>query len=222
MNILIADDHPLYREALELVIRNLEDGLNIHHAESFQEVLQWIGEPGEKLDLILLDLYMGGGDWRDIIKILTEEMPETPVVVITSSESTEDAHQAMAAGAHGYIPKSLGKQDILNALKLIRSQNIAVYPRLNSRTGDEGVADEHAAAISKLTPRQKEVLSKIGAGKSNKIIARELSTTEGTVKLHVAAILKTLGVTNRTQAALISNRYEHEHKNRKQGGHTTY
>jgi DNA-binding NarL/FixJ family response regulator len=220
MNILIADDHPLYREALELVIKELDDEVVIHQAETFHEVLSQIDNHGVKLDLILLDLYMEGGNWKDIISKLAHEMPEVPVIVITSSESHEDAHQAMEAGAHGYIPKSLGKQDILNAINLIRSQNISIYPRLRENNEHHKGEEEHERAIAKLTPRQREVLIKIGAGKSNKIIARELSTTEGTVKLHVAAILKTLGVTNRTQAALISNRYEHEHKNRKQGGHT--
>lgn len=200
MNILIADDHPLYREALGSMLMELDSNVNILEAETFQEVESYTDNIEVQIDLILLDLYMSDGDWKQVISDIRNTRPDTPLIVISSSESQEDANLVMESGAHGYIPKSLGKDEILHAIQLMISKEISIRPRISTPIK---VSDINQA-INYLTPRQREVLIEIGAGKSNKIIARELNMTEGTVKLHVAAILKTLGVQNRTQAALIA------------------
>lgn len=217
MKILIADDHPLYREALASALGDLDDEVEILEAGTFEEVVAHSTET--PLDLILLDLYMSGGDWGAMIAELRRGHPETPVIVISASDSRRDMERAMGAGAFGYIPKSLGKEEILSAIHLILSGNVSVQPRPPEHAEDQEVLhalsqvhgrNELRARIADLTPRQRDVLREIAAGKSNKLIARALNMTEGTVKLHVAAILKCLGVPNRTQAAIIANRLDPE------------
>lgn len=210
MNILIADDHPLYREALSTVLDGLGPGIRIFQAETFDEVVEQVSDRNIDLDLILLDLYMGAGDGGAVIEKLRVWRPRTPVIVISGSDSRKDAERAMKAGSYGYIPKSMKKDEMLSAIRLILTGGVCVQPR------DMGPAaafsdvpfsptDEIDSRIALLTARQRDVLTEIGAGKSNKLIARTLGMTEGTVKLHVAAILKCLGMANRTQAAIAAH-----------------
>lgn len=217
MRILIADDHPLYREALATVLMDLDENVQILEAGTFDEVVQHTaGDEGTPLDLILLDLYMSGGDWGTVIADLHRQRPEIPIIVISASDSRRDTERAMRAGSFGYIPKSLGKQEILSAIRLILSGSVSVQPRSDDSSQCEALQgvglghdrNELRARIANLTPRQRDVLREIASGKSNKLIARALNTHEGTVKLHVASILKCLGVANRTQAAIIANRLD--------------
>lgn len=216
MKILIADDHPLYRQALATVLLDLDEDVQILEAGTFHEVEAFIASMETPFDLILLDLYMSGGDWGAVIAELHRQRPETPIIVISASDSRRDTDRAMRAGAFGYIPKSLGKQDILSAIRLILSGNVSVQPRPEDASpweAPQGAGLEHErnelrARIADLTPRQRDVLREIAVGKSNKLIARTLNMHEGTVKLHVASILKCLDVTNRTQAAIIVNQLD--------------
>lgn len=212
MNILVADDHPLYREALASVLEGLEGDNSVTQAATLDEVVQHVSEGALSFDLVLLDLYMGAGDWRGVIDTLSRSCPTTSVIVISGSDSRDDAERALRAGACGYIPKSMKKEDMLNAIRLILMGGVRIQPRDDERT--PGVPDTAAkgllpgdasSRIGMLTNRQRDVLIEIGAGKSNKLIARSLGMAEGTVKLHVAAILKCLGTENRTQAAIIAH-----------------
>lgn len=209
MHILIADDHPLYREALAGVLGGLGSDVQVSQAETFDEVVKLVSGENANFDLILLDLYMAGGDWAAVIGELCEKCPTIPVIVISGSDSRRDAEQAMKAGAYGYIPKSLSKEEILSAIRLIMSSGVSIQPRESNFSETEpkilGSQDDIESRIASLTARQRDVLAEIGAGKSNKLIARTLGMTEGTVKLHVAAILKCLGMANRTQAAIAAS-----------------
>lgn len=213
MKILIADDHPLYREALATILTDLDRDVQILEAGSFHEVMALSTEAEPPFDLIMLDLYMSGGDWEAVIADLHQQCPATPIIVISASDSRRDTERAMRAGAFGYIPKSLGKQEILSAIRLILSGSLSVRPRPDDTPQPHGTEQEHdrdewRSMIANLTPRQRDVLKEIAAGKSNKLIARALNMHEGTVKLHVASILKGLGVANRTQAALIASQID--------------
>lgn len=210
MKILVADDHPLYREALASVLDGLGPGVEILQAETFDEVMESVSDPNVGLDLILLDLYMGEGDWGAAIEKLRLRRPSTPIIVISGSDCRKDAERAMKAGSYGYIPKSMKSDEMLSAIRLILTGRVCIQPReLGSATAPAdapGVkSDETGSRLALLTNRQREVLAEIGAGKSNKLIARSLGMTEGTVKLHVAAILKCLGTENRTQAAIVAH-----------------
>lgn len=212
LNILIADDHPLYRGALASVLKELESDVHLLEASDFNETLGVIVDKEVSLDLILLDLFMSGGDWATVIEEIRKLRPRTPLVVISSSDSPRDAEQAMAAGCCGFIPKTLGKAQILDSLRLILSCGVNVTPRLGTGEQPSQPSDGELDAerllqrVARLTPRQQEVLQELRHGKSNKLIARKLDMTEGTVKLHVAAILRQTGVANRTQAAILAHK----------------
>lgn len=212
MNILVADDHPLYREALASVLDGLGPDIRIFQVETYDEVIERVSDRNIDLDLILLDLYMGAGDWGSVIEKLRLWRPGTPVIVISGSDSRKDAERAMKAGSYGYIPKSMKKDEMLSAIRLILTGGVCVQPRSLGPATGEGEESDAAVRhddidgrLALLTNRQRDVLIEIGAGKSNKLIARALGMTEGTVKLHVAAILKCLGMSNRTQAAIVAH-----------------
>lgn len=210
MKILVADDHPLYREALVSVLDGLGPDNHIIQAETYHEVIERVSDHNIDLDLILLDLYMGTGDWGPVIEKLRLCQPGTPIIVVSGSDSRADAERAIRAGSCGYIPKTMKKEEMLSAIQLLMTGQISIQPRIEQRATKS--SDSPAATpgnpgnrVALLTDRQREVLAEIGAGKSNKLIARQLGMTEGTVKLHVAAILKCLGVENRTQAAVVAH-----------------
>lgn len=211
MNILIADDHPLYREALASVLECLGPDVSIYQAETFDEAVDQVSDRIVDFDMIILDLYMGSGDWCSTVEKLRHCSPSTPIVVISGSESRTDAERVMDAGCCGYIPKSMKKDSMLSAIRLILTGGVSVQPRdlgpeqrLPYPVAEK--CDEVGNPLHQLTSRQREVLAEIGAGRSNKVIARSLGMAEGTVKLHVAAILKCLGTSNRTQAAIMAHR----------------
>lgn len=212
MNILVADDHPLYREALVSVLDGLGPDIHIVQAETYAEVIERVSSHNVDFDLILLDLYMGAGDWSQIIEKLRLCQPGTPIIVVSGSDSPGDAERAIKAGSYGYIPKTMKKEEMLSAIRLLLTGQISIQPRGGRRATDPSDApatkpDSADNRLALLTGRQRDVLSEIGAGKSNKLIARTLGMTEGTVKLHVAAILKCLGTENRTQAAIVAHQF---------------
>jgi len=209
MNIVIADDHPLYREALASILDDLGPNIVIFQAGSFDEVVELVSDRGVELDLILLDLYMGPGDWGLVIKKLRHLRPGTPIIVISGSDSLKDAERAIRSGSYGFIPKSMKKDEMLSAIKLVLTGGVCVQPRdLESAIDQPDAAEEGhpiGGRLELLTSRQLDVLAELSSGKSNKLIARSLGMTEGTVKLHVAAIMKNFGMSNRTQVAILAN-----------------
>ncbi len=205
MNVLIADDHPLFREALRGLLKQLDDGIVVTEAACFEEILSLASDEGQdqNLDLLLLDLRMPGPDWPLAIKELRARLPSVPIVVVSASERAEDAHLAIRCGALGYILKDSNPRIILNALRLVLSGGTYVPP-LALELAASGPGDDPRAngqAVS-LTPRQREVLGLMGQGKSNKEIARDLGVAVATVKLHASAIFAALGVGNRTEAVV--------------------
>lgn len=210
MNILVADDHPLYREALASILDSLGPNIRVVQAATYDEVIEYLSNHSVDIDLVLLDLYMGEGDWAAKIEKIRSRRHDTPIIVISGSDSRKDAERAMKVGAYGYIPKSMKKDDMLSAIRLILTGGVCIQPRdENSQSHPSNISpvsqDDIYGRLSQLTNRQREVLAEIGAGKSNKLIARSLGMAEGTVKLHVAAILKCLGMENRTQAAVMAH-----------------
>jgi DNA-binding NarL/FixJ family response regulator len=163
-------------------------------------------------DLLLLDLFMPGNDDFALLSALCREDPDLPVVVLSGSTDPTHMRRALDLGASGYITKSSTADVMLSALRLILAGGIYVPPDMLRETS---AASERSAVVqppahatpdqptgTSLTGRQLDVLICLADGKSNKQIARELDLSENTVKIHVAAILRALGVTNRTQAAV--------------------
>jgi DNA-binding NarL/FixJ family response regulator len=162
------------------------------------------------LDLVLADLYMPGMGGHEGVAEFRNQFPDIPLVIMTASESRADARRALASGALGYVLKSSPSQEMLDALIRVLDGGIYVPPIL---VGDEQ-PDEPVSLMPlssqgiRLTHRQLEVLKLLLQGKPNKVIARELDLSEGTVKIHVAAIFKALSVTNRTEAAVAAQRFD--------------
>jgi len=210
VKILIADDHGLFREGLHLVLQQLESGLEIIEAGTFPQVVA-LARAHEDFGLVLMDLAMPGMPWTQALDTVRGCLPFAPVVILSASEDQSLVREAVKRGASGYIPKTSNSRVMLSAIKLVLSGGVYLPPALIG--GDWGARHGHevgspstppsSAAVSDvLTPRQREVLGLLGEGKSNKEIARLLELSEGTVKLHVTAILRALKVNNRTRAVV--------------------
>ena len=198
LKILIADDHELFLDGLRLVLTDLDEETVIETVHDHKE-LQEKADGTTAYDLILTDLAMPGLNWHESLRLLKEHYPDTPIVILSAVTETENVLQAIDIGASGFIPKTSSSKIILSALHLILSGGLYLPSELLNLSNKTENVSEHKGP---LTPRQLDVLRLMGQSKPNKIIARELNLSEGTVKLHVTAILKTLNVTNRTGAVI--------------------
>lgn len=214
MNILIGDDHLLFREGLGRLLMQLSADAVFTECGTYDEVLQYC-QSDQDFDLILLDLQMPGWPGYAGIQQICEMQAGTPVVIVSASESQNDVRSALDAGASGYIPKSSSVKIMLSALNLVFSGGIYVPPaalQSDSHAVSANAGNQAGAAPSgggggmpSLTQRQRDVLRCLREGKSNKQIAYELGLSEGTVKIHVTAVMRSLGVRNRTQAVIASS-----------------
>ena len=202
MRVLLADDHALFREGVRLVLENLVDGpLEVIEAGDFVQAVAALRSSGE-YDVGLVDLNMPGMDGFDGIEAVCRAAPNMHLVVISASESPTDVRRALDAGAQGYIAKTSSSSSMLEAIRQVLSGDTYLSPRLEVASANDGSQRDQARNV--LTPRQRDVLAMLRQGKSNKEIARDLNLAEITVKLHVTAILRALGVENRTQAAILA------------------
>jgi len=211
--LLLADDHALVREGLKHTLSRLGPGVQFLEAATAAETLDCIAA-NDAIDLALLDLMMPGCAGFELLTRVCDRYPELPVVMLSGSSDPLKMRKALDIGAVGFITKSATAEVMLSALRLVLAGGIYVPPDMlkgaatavseaapTMHAGDESAASSPAGG---LTARQVEVLACLGQGKSNKLIARELDLSENTVKIHVAAILRTLGVDNRTQAAMVA------------------
>lgn len=209
MKILIADDHELFLKGLELILSDLDKKVETVLAHNYTEIFD-ILEHQKKFDLIVTDLAMPGANWLDAIKHIHEKLPETPIIILSAVFDKEIVQKTIEIGAAGYIPKTSSNAVIMSAVRLVLSGGAYIPPELlnsslkNQFSAIDQINPEFENKDNKvsLTPRQIDVLKLIAKGRSNKIIAHELGLTEGTVKLHVTAILKILNVYNRTGAVV--------------------
>lgn len=209
MYILLVDDHTLFREALLHVLKQLDEQVIVLEASDVAEATQFISH-SQNLDLVLLDIDLPGMDGLTALPELRELAPTVPIVVLSGSENALDVQRALDNGSVGYIPKSCSSHEMLTALRIILQGDVFVPPRLLSKLGQQPVIDErpeiNCGSQSLLTPRQVEVLELMAGGLPNKSIANTLDVAEGTVKLHVAAIMRALGARNRTHAVTVASR----------------
>lgn len=216
MRILLVDDHTLFREALLHVLNQLDAEVVVLEAANVEEAAQFIFHT-RNLDLVLLDIDLPRIDGLTALPDLRELAPTVPIVVLSGSESSAHIKQALDNGAVGYIPKSCGSHEMLAALHIVLQGDVYIPPRLLGKLETPSLcladcSDSHSSQ-SILTARQIEVLELMAKGLPNKSIAKTLAVAEGTVKLHVAAILRALGVSNRTQAVTEASRLGLLHNN---------
>lgn len=201
MKILVVDDHALFRDGLSHVLQSLEENVNLLEAPNSDIAIQLVSEHSD-LDLVLLDLNMPGKDGFEVLETFTKSYPATPVVILSASTQREDVQRALDAGAVGFIGKDTTSAVMLNALRLIFSGGVYTPPGM----AEPQASTQNTGNNLNLTPRQSQVLAILVKGGSNKLIASELNIAEATVKMHITSILKSLGVTNRTQAALATEK----------------
>lgn len=207
LTIVIADDHPLYRDALELVVTDIFTAARIVTCASQEEVLGVLRQE-DGADLILLDLKLPGAMGFTCLTLIHDLSPITPVVIVSAIEDPATMREAIEHGASGYLPKSSDRQTMRHALQLVMAGSVFLPVTAISsnwlRRPAPPQRDNGEAEHTTLTSRQQVVLKLMAEGKSNKEIANELSITEITVKAHVSAILRKLGVSNRVQAAMLA------------------
>ena len=201
MQILVADDHALIREALRHLLQELDSSTTVIEAVDGESARNFIAAHPQ-LDLALLDLKLPGVNGLDLLADLRRGYPELPIVVLSGTEDAATMRAVLDRGAMGFIPKSSSNRVMLGALQLVLAGGRYLPPQLFS-----AVAAASGSLVDlKLTDRQRDVLRLIVQGQSNKQICRELGLAEPTVKIHVTAILRALQVTSRAQAIVAVNR----------------
>lgn len=198
---LIADDHELFRSGLRQLLVDVLVADDVREAETFDQAIEMLTNDGAG-DLILVDLRMPGMNGAEALAALRDGFPEAKVAVVSAWEERAEIIGALSAGVHGYIPKSLPSAEIANAIRSILDGQIFVPPALGRREPGAPltVAANAGDGGDKLTVRQKEVLNELLKGQASKEIARSLDIAEGTVKIHLAAIYRALGVRTRAEA----------------------
>jgi len=207
--ILIADDHPLFHEALKGVVLDIfPAGSACVCAATARETLAAL-EAGPLFDLVLLDLNLPGADGFSCLISIRRKTPAVPVVIVSSTDEEDIVRESFSYGVMGYLPKSSSQEVMKNAIRLVMGGGSYIPTEALGAIGlppaveDRGpAAEEGAKTALALTPRQLMVLDLLAEGKANKVIAYELNISEITVKAHVSAILRKLGVSNRLQAVI--------------------
>ncbi|EKF75881.1 transcriptional regulator DegU [Alcanivorax hongdengensis A-11-3] len=201
-DILIADDHPLFRAALRQAVEASFSEASIHEADSLA-ALEQIGQQGQHFDVILLDLHMPGTHGFSGLIYLREQYRKVPLVVISATEDVDVIQRAIHFGADGFIPKSASVDTMTEAMRQIMDGK-QWLPEKARRAMPPTLPDHTAMKerITSLTPQQFRVMGMLMEGMQNKVIAYELDVSEATIKAHMTAIFRKLGVRNRTQAVL--------------------
>lgn len=210
MKILLIDDHSLFAEGLRILLNDFDKALDIVCCESCEMAL---GQAElEKVELILLDYFLPGLCGVEALVSLRECCPNSRITVVSALDNPKDIRQIIEAGAAGFIPKTSTFAELSSALNFVLEGGTYLPPevipgknlnrtKMGSATGQGGgKVNDAESAIDKLSKRQREVLMQVVQGKPNKVIARTLNISEHTVKAHISASFKLLGVKNRTEA----------------------
>jgi DNA-binding NarL/FixJ family response regulator len=208
MRALLAARNPLLRTGLRYVVEHSFDAATIDEAATLGEVTAAAGR-GNQLDLLVIDLGLSGLDGFDGLRRLRQQLGAVPIIVFGPAGSRRAILQSIESGAHGFVPDNATIETVGEALKLVLSGNVYVpaavlaEPEAVERpAANDGGLVTATAELASLTPRQRQVLDLLVRGHSNREIAKQLGVAQGTVRIHVAAILRALNVRNRTQAAL--------------------
>jgi len=201
MKIILADDHPLFRQALSITLKSHFSGAEIFGAQTIPELEQHL-QTVSNADLLLLDLDIPGAQGFNSLITIRRSYPDLGVVIISGFEDKETIHKAMGFGAAGFIPKSTPVPEMVVAIKEVLNGKLwTPEGEFNGNAQATTVDDK----IASLTPKQHKILLMFADGLLNKQIAYELGLSESTIKSHASTIFLKLGVRNRTQAVIVLN-----------------
>ena len=215
MRILVAEPVFLIRHGLRDLLKELGSGVEVVESESVREALDTSSDAGP-FNIIMFEPKNCGMNWMHVARKFRVNQPDASVVMFSTIDNRGDVLRAIELGVTGFIPKTSSRDEILSGLRIILEGGIYLPRPPHGQTGVGGAQGESlpdapdaisADSIQKLTKRQQEVLGHLTLGRSNADIAKELGTSEHTIRIHVSAILKSLSVSNRTKAALAAAPY---------------
>ena len=206
--IIIADDHPLFRAALKQAVTQAVQKGEVLEADTIGGLQQLI-EDHPEADLVLLDLNMPGAHGFSGLVFMRGQYPGLPVVVVSGSEDLQVMRRSIDYGASGFIPKSAPLPEIVNAIQSVLNGDVWLPPGVAEKLERmQGDASDFSERLATLTPQQFRVLGMLAEGMLNKQIAYDLDVSEATVKAHITAVFRKLGVRNRTQAVIAIQQME--------------
>ncbi|MBB4864580.1 two-component system nitrate/nitrite response regulator NarL [Pseudomonas nitritireducens] len=198
--ILLVDDHPMMRKGVVQLLE-FEDDLDVvGEAGSGEEALRLAAEL--EPDMILLDLNMKGMTGLDTLRAMREQGVDARIVVFTVSDDRNDVINVLRAGADGYLLKDMEPERLLEHIRQAATGQLTISPQLTQVLAQALRGDDRPKGIEELTDRERQILRQLAHGYSNKMIARKLDITEGTVKVHVKRVLHKLGMRSRVEAAV--------------------
>lgn len=207
MRTLLIDDHAVFTEGLKFLLSDLHENVEFLEATSCEDALQI--DAADDVDLILLDFHMPGVHGLEALTAIKARFRSAAIVMLSSEDNPKLIRDSIDSGASGFIPKSSTAEVLVAALKLILAGGIYLPTHaLTDVAGHSSAGDSddgsQGASIDGLSDRQLEVLMKVVQGKANKVVAHEMNVSEGTVKAHLSAAFRVLGVRNRTEAVFVA------------------
>lgn len=207
ITLLVVDDHALFRGGMRLLLADLGVSARVLEADSVEAAVAM----DERPDLVLLDLYLCGLSGQPALAMIRERMPDATVVALSGEEDPRLIRATIEEGASGFIPKTSTPGVMIGALRLVLAGGVYLPPQVLRADAAPAIAAgcapvASASVLESLTPRQLDALMLAIRGKSNKAIARDLGVSQGTVKQHLSAAFRVLGVENRTQAVFAAAR----------------
>ena len=204
MKILVADDHPLYREAVITQIRRLYPQADVDQVGSFDDILAAARQSPVAYDLFLVDFHMPGMMEKGIAG-LSGAFPNTPIAVISGTANSDDVRASIRAGARGFVSKTATADHLAHTIQLVVAGGTSVPAEMLTPSTQAPPADR-PEWLGRLSPREHEVLAAVARGISNKQVGRELGLAEVTVKLHLRAIFRKTGTRTRSEVAVLATK----------------
>ncbi len=207
LKLLVVEDHALVREGLLATLKSLGAETRTIGVPNANEAIGVLEK--EDIDMMILDLMLPGTKGQTFLPLVRRRFPTVPVVVLSALDDADTVSRVMKAGASGFVSKSGSSHELLQALRVVLAGEIFLPPKMQALTSRSETAQGEGDALAQrfgLTPAQARVLEFLADGRSNRQIGELLGLSEGTVKIHVSAIMKAMGVSNRAEAALLANR----------------